>query len=100
MADKMRDWIGKRVLLESESREDYGRILYGIKNNSSELAQLIECEPGSKERVEGKSPRYYFVSDRFKELKIPILNHYVNENEIYAIVKDIDYFFKARIKKV
>lgn len=98
--ERMKKWLGENVILESRLGISYGKILYGVrKPMTSHLNPLIECEHGSKERVEGEKPRYYFISDEHKWLKIPLLIYSVNDERIKAIGRSVGSIFRTTFER-
>ena len=65
----------------------------------SQLRPLIECEHGSRKRIEGEKPHYYFVSHEHEGLKISLFVYSVNKERIKAVVKSAGSVFSARLVK-
>lgn len=97
---KMGEWLGRNVNLESKFGNSHGKVLYGVrKPMASQLTPLIECEHGSREKIESEKPNYYFVSDEHTGLKIPLIVYSVNNDRIRAIARSAGSIFWATLVK-
>lgn len=111
--DKIKEWINIPAVLTAKSvtfdknlkpaDESFrGVIQYGVRLPiRSATTPLVTCETGSRERIEGEKPAYWFVSFIFGEtIKIKLLTAHIDKKEgiVYGRGYDTN-FFKYIIKK-
>ena len=96
----MAAWVGERAILESRYGNDYGRILYGVRMPIvSQLNPLAECPHGSKKKIQGETPNYYFVSDKHEGLKTRLSIWFVNNEKILAIGRGAGRVFFGTVRR-
>jgi hypothetical protein len=84
---RIEDWIGKAVVLGSVHSVE-GTIKYGVKLPIRPgTAPLHECDLGSREKIEGVRPHYYFVSPD-QSIKVRLITHRVSPAEIMGLGYD------------
>ena len=98
--EKMKKWVGEKVALESRLGNSCGRVLYGVRVPMvSQLNTLRECKHGSKEKIEGERPGYYFVSEEHEGLKIPLVIYSINSERIMAIGRSAGNIFYTTLRR-
>jgi hypothetical protein len=98
---RMREWINVPSFLETSLAQPVeGKMLYGIRRPiRSSTTPLIECEIGTRERIEGQKPGYWFVSENQDvKVRLPII-YSVNDNNVKAIGYDTGRLFLAIVKR-
>ncbi len=71
--ERMKEWVGCEVILESSLGNSRGRFLYGVRKPLARAtAPLVRCGVDSTENIDGQTPRYWFVSKQHTGLKINI----------------------------
>lgn len=97
---KMEEWLGGNVTLNSKHGSSKGRIAYGARMPmASQLIPFIECEHGSREKIEGERPSYYFVSEQHEGLKILLVIYAVDRERIKVIARSAGSIFGATLVK-
>lgn len=98
----MENWLERQVNLTSPLGNRKGKIHYGIRKPiAPAINPLITVQHGSRTKVEGQRPQYWFVADpegEYHGLKVRLSYiHSVNEKEIRAIARDGGHIFTTII---
>lgn len=101
---KIRAWIGVPARLEAKlfpaTKYTGGKVLYGVREPIAPATDpFYECEIGSKKKVFGCDPAYWFVSDQHKGLKVHLKKIRLVDNEtIFAKARDAGETFNVTIR--
>lgn len=88
----MDNWLNNPLIMQTKHGNLEGTIKYGVRLPiRPATTPLRECELGSKEKIEGEKPAYWFVNDD-KAIKVRLLTKKVEEHVISGLGEDIKIF--------
>ena len=95
---KLENWLNVPAIMRIRKDEFVGILKYGVRiPMKSSTTPLQEYEVGSRERVYGVKPGYWFVSED-ESIKVRLITAREKEDELKGIGRDSS-FFKYSIRR-
>ena len=90
--DQLEEWINTPLIMDTRYGRLDGEIKYGIRFPLRPATNpLVECELGSKDKIEGEKARYWFVNDE-RGLKIRLVTQRVVKSNLKGVAYDCGLF--------
>jgi hypothetical protein len=98
--DGLEEWTQTDLSLTCCYGETYGRIKYGVRvPMAPSTTSIIECEPKTKEKIRGETPKYWFI-DRKNQGTVCLLKVIsIKDHKLIAKVRSGSENFNAHFKR-